>query len=54
MTLILGASFPSRYVLITPQQPDGKRKDVLLWLQRRNPPHLKVVVRGDVWDVVPK
>ena len=45
--------FSSRYVLITPQEPDPKNKDVLLWLQRRNPPHLKVVVRGEVWEVVP-
>jgi hypothetical protein len=45
--------FSNRYLLITPQTPDPKNKDVLLWLQRRSPPHLKVVVRGDVWEVAP-
>ncbi len=45
--------FSNRYLLITPQQPDSKNKDVLLWLQRRNPPHIKVVVRGEVWETMP-
>ncbi len=45
--------FSNRYLLITPQTPDAKNKDVLLWLQRRSPPHLKVVVRGETWDVAP-
>jgi hypothetical protein len=45
--------FSNRYLIITPQQPDAKNKDVLLWLQRRNPPHIKVVVRGEVWETMP-
>ena len=45
--------FSNRYVLITPQTPDPKNKDVLIWLQRRNPAHVKVVVRNEIWEVQP-
>ena len=45
--------FSNRYVLITPQRPDSKNKDVLIWLQRRNPAHVKVVVRNQIWETQP-
>jgi hypothetical protein len=45
--------FRNRYLIITPQVPDPKNKDVLIWIQRRNPVHIKVVVGKEVWEVAP-
>ncbi|XP_072038570.1 transmembrane protein 209-like isoform X2 [Amphiura filiformis] len=47
-----GKTFASQYFMKTPDKPDLKKKDNLLLFQTKiNPPHYKVIITDDTWDL---
>ncbi|XP_038067904.1 transmembrane protein 209-like [Patiria miniata] len=47
-----GKTFASQYFMKTPDKPDLKKKDNLLLFQTKiNPPHYKVIIGDDTWDL---
>ncbi|XP_022081205.1 transmembrane protein 209-like isoform X1 [Acanthaster planci] len=47
-----GKTFTSQYFMKTPDKPDLKKKDNLLLFQTKiNPPHYKVIIGDDTWDL---
>ncbi|XP_077982118.1 transmembrane protein 209-like isoform X2 [Glandiceps talaboti] len=48
-----GKTFASQFFMKTPDKPDLKKKDNLLIFQTKvNPPHYKVIIGDDTWDLV--
>ncbi|XP_033647233.1 transmembrane protein 209-like [Asterias rubens] len=47
-----GKTFASQYFMKTPDKPDLKKKDQLLLFQTKiNPPHYKLIIGDDTWDL---
>ena len=47
-----GKTFTSQYYLKTPDKPDFKKNDNLIIYQTKiNPPHFKVIIGDDTWDL---
>ncbi|XP_070558588.1 transmembrane protein 209-like [Ptychodera flava] len=47
-----GKTFASQHFMKTPDKPDLKKKDNLLIFQSKiNPPHYKVIIGDDTWDL---
>ncbi|XP_002730812.1 transmembrane protein 209-like [Saccoglossus kowalevskii] len=47
-----GKTFTNQYFMKTPDKPDLKKKDnILIFQSKINPPHYKVIIGDDTWDV---
>ncbi|XP_030842845.1 transmembrane protein 209-like [Strongylocentrotus purpuratus] len=46
-----GKIFTDQYFMKTPDKPDLKRENLLLFHSKINPPHYKVILGDDTWDL---
>lgn len=46
-----GKTFTSRYFMKTPDKPDLKKDNILMFQTKETPPHYKVIIGDDTWDL---